>query len=803
MSLEQIAHYRVNRLLGAGGMGEVYLAEDETLRRKVALKLLPERFSADGERVRRFQREARAASALNHPNIITIYEIGEAEHRHYIATEYIEGITLRDRIASPDLVTIGEVLNVAVSVANALATAHEAGILHRDIKPENIMLRPDGYVKVLDFGLAKIADSGIKDSTTGSLMGTLHYISPEQARGAVPDARSDIYALGAVLYELLTRRPPHSGDNFVELAISISNDVIAAPSTYAPGLPPEIDRILLKALEKDPQRRYQTARELFDDVRTLRQELEFENKLIHNSSPGLAHQKTEMLTIPPTTSNLRTLVKRKPLSAIAVAAIVLIVIATAVVLIRQNPFKSGPIDSVAVLPFVNATGNADNEYLSDGIAESIIDSLSQLPELRVVARSAVFRYKGRETDPIAVGKELNARGVVTGRLLQRGDTVLIRAALTDVRNGNEVWGQQFEGRGGDVLSLQQEMATAISTNLRRQLSGEERSLLTRRSAVNPEAFQLYLKGRYQLNKYNEQSARRAIELFQASIEADPTYALAYAGLADAYYGLSNIYMPPHDAMPKAREAAKRALELDDSLAQAHMSLAMVQSWYDWDLPKGEAEFRRAIALSPNDADTHRNYSTFLTAAGENDRAIIEARKAIALDPLSVPASYTLARSFFYAGRFEEAKQHLRATRELSDRFSQVYMIEAQIALSEGRSADAIERIETAIAIGGPTSLYIGMRGYIHARLGNRPQAVEAMEALKRRPTYTLPLFLARIHAGLGEHEEAIRWLEKCYSDRSESIVWLRVDPTFAPLRDVAGFQQLMGRATSTRAASSP
>ena len=808
MSLEKIAHYRVERLLGAGGMGEVYLAEDERLNRKVALKLLPERFSADEERVRRFQREARAASALNHPNIITIYEIGQADQRHYIATEYIEGVTLRDRIAAPEPVSIAEVLNVAVSVSNALATAHEAGILHRDIKPENIMLRPEGYVKVLDFGLAKIADGSPKDTTTGSLMGTLHYISPEQAMGGAPDARSDIYALGTVIYEMVTRRPPHTGENFVELAIAITKETVKAPSSLVPGLPPDLDHILLKALDKDRNRRYQTARELYDDVRTLRQELEFENKLIHSAPPALANQRTEMLTMPPTTSNLITLIRRKPASAAAVVLIVLVIVATAIALLRKNPFQSDRIDSIAVLPFVNATGNNENEYLSDGIAESIIDSLSQLPKLRVVARSTVFRYKNRGEDPIVIGKELKARGVVSGRMLQRGDTIVIRAVLTDARDGREVWGQQFEAKSGDVLSLQQEMASAISSNLRTQLTGEEKSLLTKRSAVNPEAFQLYLKGRYQLNKYNEESTRRAIVLFNQSIEADPTYALAYAGLADAYYGLSNIYEAPRSVMPKAREAAERAVELDDSLAQGHASLASALAWYDWDLRRAETEFRRAIALNPNDCDTRRHYATFLTATGEADRSIIEGRKAVELDPLSVPASYTLARAFFFASRIEEAKQQLRATRELDDRFAQAYMIESLIALAEGRNADALERIETALAISS-SPLYIGLRGYIHARLGNRAKALETMEELKRRATYTLPLLIARIHSGLGEKEEALQWLEKVYTDRSESMMWLGVDMTFAPLRDDPRFKALLGRVRGAaanapaRAASSP
>lgn len=789
--LQQISRYRIERLLGAGGMGEVYLAEDETLRRKVALKLLPERFSDDVDRVRRFQREARAASALNHPNIITIYEIGESDARHYIATEYIEGITLRERIISSRQVTVGEVLDVANGVANALAAAHEAGIIHRDIKPENVMLRPDGYVKVLDFGLAKINDN---NSTTGALMGTLFYLSPEQARGLQPDARSDIYSLGVVLYELLTRRPPHSGDNFVQLALSIANDEVEPPSRYAESVPPELDRIILKALEKDPGKRYASARALLDDLRVLRRELEYDNQLIRTSDPVLAHQRTELLTVPPVmTSNVIVLWKtRRWIRYSAITAIVLAVIATALLFVN-DPFGSGAIDSVAVLPFVNDTGSADNEYLSDGIAESIIDSLSQLPKTRVLPRTTSFRYKGRNVDPLAAGKELQVRGVVSGQVRQHGGVIVVRTSLSDVRTGAQVWGERYERSASDVLSLQQEMSRQISDQLRVQLTGAEKALLTKRTAASPEAFELYLKGRYQLNKYTEESARKAIELFNRAIDADPSYALAYAGLADAYYRLSNIYMAPREAMPRSRKAAMRALEIDDSLGPAHAALATVLAWFEWDFDRAAAEFRRALALNQSDSETHRAYSTFLTAIGRFDEAVTVGQKALQLDPLSAPASYSLARTLFFAGRTAEAKKTLRATLELNDHFAHAYFLGAQIAFSEGNTAETFRLIDRAIATGGRSPLYVTLRGYVSARTGDRAGAVTAMNELKARPNYTLPLFLARIHTGLGEHDEALRWLEQCVSDRSESVLWLKVDPSFAPLRNDPRFVDLMKR----------
>ncbi|HEX3580682.1 MAG TPA: serine/threonine-protein kinase, partial [Thermoanaerobaculia bacterium] len=380
--MHRISHYRVDRLLGVGGMGEVYLAEDATLRRKVALKLLPERFSEDAERVRRFQREARAASKLNHPNIITIYEVGQEESRHFIATEFIEGQTVRDRLQSTEPLSVGEILDVAIGVASALTSAHEAGILHRDIKPENVMLRPDGVVKVLDFGLAKLVepDPLVPESNTGPLMGTLLYISPEQARGFPPDARSDIYALGAVVYEMLTGRPPIMTDNFVDLAIAIATKDPEPPSHFVRGLAPEVDRIVLKALQKDREKRYPAARELLNDLRTLRQEIEFESKLISGRiSAPLVLQQTAPL-IPQTTSSvfmrLGTRFTAKQFAAIGLILLCAALIAYA---IGRNAFIDRPIDSIAVLPFVNASGDPSSDYLSDGIAESIIDSLAQIP----------------------------------------------------------------------------------------------------------------------------------------------------------------------------------------------------------------------------------------------------------------------------------------------------------------------------------------------------------------------------------------------------------------------------------------
>ncbi|HWS72690.1 MAG TPA: tetratricopeptide repeat protein, partial [Thermoanaerobaculia bacterium] len=560
----------------------------------------------------------------------------------------------------------------------------------------------------------------------------------------------------------------------------------------------ELDRIVMKALQKDRGKRYQSAREMLRDLQTLRQQLDFEDKLTAIGNPDsrltgpLGQQQTALMSFPPrTTTSVLKLWQSPAGKTISVVALLIIGAAALIVAFaRAGVLGDRPIDSVVVLPFVNASGDPNSEYLSDGISESITDSLSQLPDLQVVARSTAFRYKGKQSDPLAVGRDLRVRGVVTGQLMQRGNTLIIRASLTDVTRGTQIWGEQYNRNLADVLSVQQEMAQEISNKLRMKLSGEEKRLLARRKADSSEAFQFYLKGRYYRNKYAEEAIRKSIGYFNQAIEIDPTYALAHAGLADAYYGLSNLYMAPREAMPRAREAARRALALDDSLAQAHTELALVLVWYDWNFKEGEREFRRAIALNPNDADPHRLYADFLTAAGRFESALEEKKKAEQLDPLSVPAAYEVARTLFFAGRLEDADQQAKRALELDDRFGQALSLRAWIALQRGQTADALTMAEQSLTVNrSPQTL--ALCGFINARLGKTAEAEKVIAELKSRPNYTLPLFLARVNAGLGNTAEALRWLEQAYADRSESLVWLHVDPTFASLRTEPRFEALV------------
>lgn len=798
MPFERISHYVVGHLIGVGGMGEVYLAHDTKLNRKVALKLLPERFTEDAERVRRFQREARAASALNHPNIITIYEVGEDAHRHYIATEYVEGSTLRDRIKSPEPLTVGEVLDISIGILSAVGAAHDAGILHRDIKPENVMLRSDGYVKVLDFGLAKLVEGdGITDSTTGAVMGTLLYISPEQARGFAPDGRSDIYSVGAVMYELLTHEPPIATDNFIDLAIAITTRQPEPPSRRAANIPPQLDGIVLKALQKDRADRYSSAHEMLDDVRALRRELEFENKLnviADGRGPigqAVPKRTARLGTSPGLFATIGGRVTTRQLSIVVVLLLCASLLAYAMG--RNGTFSQRAIDSIVVLPFANASGDQNSEYLSDGIAESVTDSLSQIPRLQVIARSTAFKYKGKNADPLAIGRELHVRGVVTGELIQRGNTLVVHAGLTDVEKGTQVWGAQYDRKLSDAVTIQQDMAEKISGELRMKLTGDELRRVRRSPASNGETYQAYLRGRYYYNIYSEESVRKAIGYFNDAIHHDPSFAPAYAGLATCYYYLSNVYMPPREAMPLARDAAERAVKLDDSSADAHAALALVRTWYDWDFAGGEQEFRRALVLNPNDAEAHRFYGELLTATQQFDRAIQEKRRAEQLDPLSVAASHDVARTLFYALRYDDAGRQAKRTLGLDPKFAAAYMLQAQIAAVQGRFDDALKLIEQSIAISGRRPVNISMWGYINAVAGHRDKALQSIQELKSSPTYTLPIFLARVNAGLGDRDEALRWLSMLYAERSESVVWLKVDPTMVNLRSDQRFVELAKR----------
>ena len=831
------AHYQTLQKLGAGGMGEVYLAQDTRLGRLVALKLLPVQFTEDVSRMRRFQQEARAVSSLNHPNILTIYEIGEAEGVHYIAMEYVDGVTLRQYMSQTRM-HLSSVLDIAIQIATALAAAHQAGIVHRDIKPENVMIRRDGYVKVLDFGLAKLSEehtaSTDVDAATvpmvetepGSIIGTYVYMSPEQTRGVVADARADIWSLGVVLYEMIAGRPPFEGSTKSDMIVSILEHEPPPLARYAREVPHELQRIVTKALTKDREERYQTVKDLLIDLRLLQRELEFEAKLSHSMQPELYDEETviesgEHTTAdanrksgprsPQTTGSIAAAdtggihttssaeyivegIKHHKLAVAIFAALALLLIGAAIYFTRED---RRTINSVAVLPLVNVGGDPNTEYLSDGITESLINSLSRLPDLKVMSRSSVFRYKGKDMDPKAVGHDLGVQAVVMGRIVQRGDTFAISLELVDARDNSHIWGAQYNPRLSEIISAQGDMAKAISKNLRgSNLTGEEKKRLTKSYTDNIEAYQLYLKGRYAWNKRTEDELRKSAEYFQQAIDLDPAYALAYAGLADSYNMLADYsVLPPKDAFPRAAAAASKALEMDDTLSEAHTSLAFVKMDYEGDWAGADREYRRAIELNPNYATAHQWYASYLVMMRRYDESIAEMKRAQALDPLSRIINANLGLHYYYARQYDQAIEQLRKTIDLNPDFGLAYFYMGRALAQKGMYKEAIAQLQKARELSGEDPETIAELGYAYALAGRRAEAQDVLnemnELAKRR--YFLPYFFASVYTGLGDKDQAFAYLEKAYDVSHPGLALVNVDPKFDPLRSDPRFADLVRR----------
>ncbi len=773
-------------------MGEVWLAEDARLGRKLALKVLPADFTTDAARVARFEQEARAASALNHPGIITIYEIGEEDGIHFIATEFIEGRTLRQAL-SGEGIGLGEALEIATQIAGALQVAHEAGITHRDIKPENVMLRPDGYVKVLDFGLAKLTEKSseiidteaatrIRNPTDpGTVMGTVSYMSPEQARGLKVDARSDIFSLGVVLYEMLAGRLPFDGQTASDVLAAILTSEPAPLSSVIPELPPELVASLVKALRKDIDGRYQSIKGFLNDLKLAKNRLDFAAQLAVDRSQPFKRsidEITDAATVELTSGELRGLptVHRQT---------------------KGRSYSSGKaIDSLAILPLANAGNDADMEYLSDGITESIINSLSQLPQLRVVPRSTVFRYKGSEIDPQSVGAELKVRAVMTGRVLQLGDSLIVKTELVDVAKQSQLWGEQYRRKLTDIFELQEEISREISSKLRLQLSGEEKQKLIKRYTDDTEAYHLYLKGRYYNNKRTPEWIRKGIEHFQEAIDLDPNYAVAYAGLADSYAFLASSTggQPPRETYPIAKAAAMKALDLDDTLGEAHCSLGFFHLLYDWDASAAEREYRRAIELSPNYANAYDGYGFYLKATGQHDDAIRSCQRALELDPLSLFVQLSLGWAYYFARRHDEALKQSRKVMEMDPNFGFAHWHAGMNYIQKRMYDEAIESFKKAINLTGAVPTFISYLGHSYARRGRERDArqmLAQLESLSKRQ-YVSSYFRAMIYLGLDDLQKTFEWLDRTFEERSGFLAFIRVEPMLDPLRGDARFERFVG-----------
>ncbi|MEK6285199.1 MAG: protein kinase [Acidobacteriota bacterium] len=819
-----LSHYRIVSKIGAGGMGEVYLAEDLKLGRRVALKVLTHELTKNPEHLQRFEREARAASALNHPNILTVYEIGESAGAHFIATEFIEGESLRQRIRRGPL-ELPEVLDIGIQIASALAAAHEAGIVHRDIKPENIMVRKDHLLKVLDFGLAKLVKQETREldkeavtrallkTTPGTVMGTTIYMSPEQARGRDVDERTDIWSLGVVLYQLVTGSVPFAGDTMSDVIASILKTEPPPLVHEAESVPRELEHIVSKALRKNREDRYQHIKDLLIDLKDCKQELEFLSKLGGSLPPEQAAKQPSWLTARGaavetsgvtglhTTSSAEYIVneiKRHKLSA-TTALVVLIGLVTLGSLASSRYFAGSDntgIDSLAVLPFANDTGDSEMEYLSDGLSESLINNLSQLPRLKVIARSSAFRYKGKDANAEEVARALGVKSILTGRVLQHGDNLQISVELMDARDKTQVWGAQYNRRATDLLAVQQEIAQEISRNLRLKLSSAEQSRVGNLHTSNAEAYELYLKGRFYWNKRTGEALKKSVDYFNQAIEKDPSYALAYVGLADAYVVIPFYSVgSPQDSFPKAKAAARRALEIDDTLAEAHTALAAALIDYDWNLTESNREFERAIELNPNYANAHHWYAREnLTIMGQFDKALAEMRRAQELDPLSLIINANFGKAYFNARRYDEAIQQLRKTVEIDQGFFVAHHYLGSAYAMKGAFSEALSEYQKAHQLNDDPHV-VALTGRLYAVSGKRAEALKTLAQLKSlaRQRYVADYSVALIYAGLGEKDQAFELLEKSYREHTVDMLTLYYDPLIDNLRSDPRFAGLLRR----------
>jgi serine/threonine protein kinase/tetratricopeptide (TPR) repeat protein len=721
---KRLGPYEILAPIGAGGMGEVYRARDTKLGRDVALKVLPEAFAGNADRMARFEREAKVLASLNHPNIATIHGLEESGGSSYLVMELVPGQTLAERLAAGAL-PVEEVLRICIQIADALGAAHQKGIAHRDVKPANIKVTPEGRVKVLDFGLAKAAhesqaeERGEETATltemtqAGAILGTPSYMSPEQLRGEPADRRVDIWAFGCVLFELLMGQRPFRGASVAEIiacVLKTEPDWQALPAK-TPG---KVRDLLRSCLQKDRDRR-------LSDMADARKAME------------------EALLVPAT---------------------------------GRPAEPDRVIGSLAVLPFANASGDPQMEYLSDGLTESIIFSLSHTTQLRVMSRSAVFRYKGRTEEAQAAGQALGVGAVLTGKVLQRGETLLVSAELVDVEDGWQLWGAQYRRKVEDIFAMEEDIAKEIAEKLRLKLAPEKQNLLAQRYTDNVEAYHLYLKGRFYWAKRTEEGLYKGIQYFRQAIELDPTYALAYAGVAEGYVPLAvYCHLAPKDACPKSRAAARAALEIDPKLAEARTVLGAIMSYYDWDLQNAENELRQAVALDPKYPRARQALAENLTIGGRFEEAAIEAKCALELDPLALSLNAFMAMTYYFGREYDKAIEHGSRTVDMDPSFFPGYFYLGMAYQVSGQFAEAAAALQQARALSNNSTLMVASLGGVFAAWGKQEQARDILHELEQmgRRKYVSQVFTAAILTGLGEIDPALTCLETAYEDR---CTWL-------------------------------
>ena len=750
-----ILHYDIQRKLGSGGMGEVYLAEDRNLRRPVALKILTPQLAADPQLKHRFLREAHAASILVHPNISVIHEVGESSGTLYISMEYVEGETLADRLRRGPI-PIHEIVEIAVQIADAIDAAHAKGITHRDLKPANIMLTPRGHVKVLDFGLAKVREehdrtgddlsTGVK-SVAGLVVGTVPYMSPEQALGRSVDHRSDIFSFGTTLYEMITRRLPFDGATSAERIASIAHVTAEPPSHINAETPPELERIVRKCLEKNPADRYQSAREMEVDLRNA----------LRNAGAA----------------------PRRRLPRLAVAAPLVLLLAAGAFGLRSLLVAHRDVDSIAVIPFANGTHDASLDYLCDGMSDVLINNLAQIPSLRVMARSTTLHYKDAPVDPKKIGKDLGVSAILAGNVVQRGNTLNVQAELIRTTDGSQIWGSQYNGQASDAASFQQRITADVIRVIRGRLeAGQQTAKISKRGTDDPEAYQLYLKGQYARNRFTQQSLNDAAQLFQQAIDRDPKFALAYVGLADTYLSFEGYTdRITLETLPKARAATMKALELDDTMPEAYATLAWID-FNSWEWDEAEKNFKRSIELNPNYAQVHLKYSTYLTTMSRIPEALQQAKLAQDLEPMSTAINSEAAGVKIVGGHLEEGIADLERILEVDPNMPVAHEWLAAAYLRKRQFDKAIEEANRQIATSGNTTLALVNAAYTNHVAGRTAEAKALADQVIKRVVFTPPLEMAGVYISIGDYDTAFQWLERGIIDHSGTMTYLTWPPWF-------------------------
>jgi serine/threonine-protein kinase len=769
---QTFSNYKILEKLGEGGMGVVYKAHDTKLDRVVALKFLPHHLVAQEAEQARFLQEARAASALNHPNVCTIYDIKEENDRQFIVMEFVDGTTIKKKLPIQKL---QDALTYGVQIGEALHEAHTRGIVHRDIKCENIMVNTKNQIKVMDFGLAKLKGS-LKLTKTSSTVGTLSYMAPEQIQGGEVDARSDIFSFGVVLFEMLTGFMPFRGDHEAAVLYSIVNEEPESLAKRRPDISAEMDRIIRRALEKDPEDRYQHIDDMVSELRRIQKQSTRVSRSMVGEMPAGPSVGTDSrpheVTLP-VSGTVTTVERSGPAKKYLAVGIIVLILGGGITAYLSLFGKRQAIDSIAVLPFTNAGADSSTEYLSDGITESLINTLSQLSNLSVKSRSSVFRYKGKEIDPRVAGKDLGVKAVLTGRVSQRGDDLQISAELVDVSNDNQIWGGQYNKKLADILAVQAAISKEISQNLSLKLGGDDEKKLAKHATENTEAYQLYLKGRFHWNKRKADDLRQAVDYFNQAIEKDPGYALAYAGLASAYAILPEYSgLPAKDYIPKTEAAAKKAIDLDATLAEPHAALGLTKYAHQWDWEGAESELKRAIELNPNYPTAHHWYSICLRQQGKFDESLSEIKRAQELDPLSPIINLNLGEVYSVMQHDDQAIEQFEKTLELEPNFPSAHLDLGFIYGRQRKFDKAISEMQKVRQILGSSNPFgMGVMGYEYAMAGKQEEAKRMLNQLLElsRQGYTVSVEIAGVYAGLNDVDKAFEWLDRGYDEQNTGL----------------------------------